>query len=76
VLHEVKRGHITKKQAAAELGFSVRWVHKLLVRWRVGGDSALQPWVRGATVEPQNAGSGERASRGTISGEKAGEAVA
>ena len=76
VLHEVKQGHITKKQAAVELGLSVTRVHQLLVRWRAGGDSALQPWVRGVTVEPQNAGSGETSSRGTISGEEAGEAVA
>jgi hypothetical protein len=72
VLHEVKQGHITKKQAAVELGFSVRWVHLLLVRWRVGGDSALRPWFRGASVEPQNPKSGEKSSRGTIPEEKAG----
>lgn len=75
VLRAVKQGHITKKQAAVELGFSVAWVRKLLVRWRVGGDSALRPWARRATVEPQNAGSGETASRGTIPGEKAGQAA-
>jgi hypothetical protein len=32
VLHEVKLRHITQKQAAVELGLSVRWVRKLLVR--------------------------------------------
>jgi hypothetical protein len=34
ILHEVKKRHITKKQAAAELGLSVRWVRALLVRRR------------------------------------------
>ena len=33
VLHEVKKRHINQKQAAAELGLSVRWVRALLVRW-------------------------------------------
>ena len=75
VLRAVKQGHITKKEAAVELGFSVSWVRRLLVRWRVGGDSALPPWARRATVEPQNAGSGEPASRGTIPREKAGQAA-
>jgi hypothetical protein len=32
VLHEVKKRHITQKQAAAELGLSVRWIRKLLAR--------------------------------------------
>jgi hypothetical protein len=32
VLHEVKKRHITQKQAAGELGLSVRWVRKLLLR--------------------------------------------
>jgi transposase-like protein len=47
VLHEVKKRHITQKQGAAELGFSVRWVRKLLVRWRARGDSALGHGLRG-----------------------------
>ena len=34
ILHEVKKRHITQKQAAAELGLSVRWVRALLVRRR------------------------------------------
>jgi hypothetical protein len=37
VLHEVKQRHITQKQAAVELGLSVRWVRKLLVRLRARG---------------------------------------
>ena len=47
VLHEVKQRHITQKQAAAELGLSVRWVRVLLVRWRAGGDGALRHGLRG-----------------------------
>jgi transposase len=47
VLHEVKQRHITQKQAAAELGLSVRWVRKLLVRQRTQGDGALRHGLRG-----------------------------
>src|SRR5215472_15361714 len=47
VLHEVKQRHITQKQAAAELGLSVRWVRKLLVRQRTRGDGALRHGLRG-----------------------------
>src|SRR5499425_1637312 len=47
VLHEVKQRHITQKQAATELGLRVRWVRKLLWRWRAGGDSALRHGLRG-----------------------------
>jgi hypothetical protein len=47
VLHEVKQRHITQKQAAGELGLSVRWVRKLLVRLRSGGDGALRHGLRG-----------------------------
>lgn len=49
VLHEIKQRHITQKQAAAELGLSVRWVRALWVRWRAGGDSALRHGLRGRT---------------------------
>jgi hypothetical protein len=47
ILHEVKKRHITQKQAAAELGLSVRGVRALLVRWRARGDSALRHGLRG-----------------------------
>lgn len=47
VLHEVRKRHITQKQAAAELGLSVRWVRKLLVRQRTRGDGALRHGLRG-----------------------------
>jgi DNA-binding Lrp family transcriptional regulator len=41
VLHEVRRRHITQKQAAMELGLSARWVRKLLVRLRREGGKAV-----------------------------------
>jgi transposase len=47
VLHEVHKRHITQRQAAVELGVSVRWVRKLLVRWRAQGDGALRHGLRG-----------------------------
>jgi hypothetical protein len=47
VLQEVKKRHITQRQAAAELGLSVRWVRELLVRLRVRGDGVLQHGLRG-----------------------------
>jgi len=47
VLHEVRKRHITQKQAAGELGLSVRWVRKLLVRMRTGGDGGLRHGLRG-----------------------------
>ena len=47
VLHEVRQRHITQKQAATELGLSVRWVRKLLWRLRAGGDGALRHGLRG-----------------------------
>jgi hypothetical protein len=46
VLHEVKKRHITQKQAAVELRLSVRWVRKLLERWRARGDSGLRHGLR------------------------------
>jgi transposase len=47
VLHEVKQRHITQKQAAGELGLSVGWVRKLLVRLRRRGDRGLRHGLRG-----------------------------
>jgi hypothetical protein len=47
VLHEVNKGHIPQKQAAAELGLSVRWVRKLVVRLRTRGDGGLGHGLRG-----------------------------
>jgi hypothetical protein len=47
VLHEVHKRHIPQRQAAVELGVSVRWVGKLLERWRARGDGALRHGLRG-----------------------------
>src|SRR6266705_2946994 len=47
VLHEVRKRHITQRQAAAELGISVRWVGMLLKRLRVHGDRGLRHRLRG-----------------------------
>jgi transposase len=47
VLHEVRKRHITQKQAGVELGISVRWVRTLVKRLRKEGDSALRHRLRG-----------------------------
>ena len=47
VLQEVKKRHITQKQAAKELRISVRWVGVLLKRWQAGGDEGLRHGLRG-----------------------------
>ncbi|HET7442929.1 MAG TPA: ISNCY family transposase [Terriglobales bacterium] len=47
VLHEVRKRHITQRQAAVELGISVRWVRSLLKRLRVHGDGGLRHRLRG-----------------------------
>lgn len=47
VLQEVKKRHITQRQAAMELGISVRWVRTLLKRLRIHGDSGLRHRLRG-----------------------------
>ena len=47
VLHEVRKRHITQKQAGVELGLSVRWVRTLLKRLRKEGDSAVRHRERG-----------------------------
>src|SRR6202162_4003303 len=47
VLHEVRKRHITQRQAGVELGLSVRWVRTLLKRLRKEGDSALRHRLRG-----------------------------
>ena len=47
VLHEVHKRHITQRQAAGEVGVCVRWVRKLLGRWRARGDGALRHGLRG-----------------------------
>ena len=52
VLHEVKKRHITQRQAAAELGLSGRWVRALLVRLGTLGDAGLQHGLRGKQSNP------------------------
>jgi hypothetical protein len=47
VLHEVRKRHITQKQAGVELGLSARWVRTLLKRVRREGDTALRHRLRG-----------------------------
>lgn len=47
VLQEVKKRHITQKQAASELKLSMRWVRVLMKRWQANGDSALRHGLRG-----------------------------
>jgi transposase len=47
VLHEVRKRHITQKQAGVEMGLSERWVRTLLKRLRREGDRALRHRLRG-----------------------------
>jgi DNA-binding Lrp family transcriptional regulator len=47
VLHEAEKGHLTQKQAGAELKLSERWVRKLLVRLREEGDGGILHRLRG-----------------------------
>src|SRR5262245_51389649 len=76
VLHDVSKRHITQKQAAAELGLSVRWVRKLLVRQRTRGDGALRHGLRGRASNRKTPEAVKRTSRGTLPQEKAGQAMA
>jgi len=47
VLHEVKKKHITQKEAAEQLGLSRRWVKKLMKRLRKEGDRGVMHRLRG-----------------------------
>lgn len=47
VLHEVKKGHLTQRVAAAQLGISDRWVRKLLRRIKREGDRGVVHRLRG-----------------------------
>ena len=71
VLHEVNQRHITQKQAALELGMSVRWLRKLLVRWRARGDGALRHGLRGRGSNRKTEDGGA-ACGGTVPREEAG----
>jgi transposase len=63
VLHEVKRRHITQKQAGAELGLSVRWIRELLKRVRKRGDQGLRHGLRG---RPSNRKTPEKVKRRVV----------
>ena len=47
VLHEVRKRHVTQKQAGVELGISVRWVRTLVKRLLREGDSACDTGCEG-----------------------------
>jgi Homeodomain-like domain len=51
VLHEVRKRHITQKQAAAELGLSVRWVRELLLRFAGRWRRWVTAWPARPAVE-------------------------
>src|SRR4029077_596924 len=60
VLHEVRKRHITQKQAGVELGISVRWVRACRNLVRKEGDSALRHGLRG---RPSNRKTAEAVKR-------------
>src|SRR6266702_2486934 len=47
VLHEAEKGHVTQKQAGAQLKLSERWVRKLVARLRKDGDGGILHRLRG-----------------------------
>ena len=47
VLHEVRKRHITQRQAGVELGISPRWVGALLKRMKCKGERAVVHRLRG-----------------------------
>ncbi len=47
VLHEAERGHLTQKQAGAQLKLSERWVRELVRRLRKEGDGGILHRLRG-----------------------------
>ena len=47
VLHETEKGHVTQKQAGAQLRVSERWVRKLVSRLREEGDGGILHRLRG-----------------------------
>lgn len=47
VLHEVRKGHITQRQAAAQLKVTDRWIRELVDRIRDHGDQAVIHRLRG-----------------------------
>lgn len=63
VLHEVRKRHITQRQAGVELGLSVRWVRTLLGRLRAQGDGGLRHKLRG---KPSNRKAPEEMKRRAV----------
>src|ERR1019366_3864097 len=49
VLHEAEKGHVTQKQAGAQLKLSERWVRQLVSRLRKEGDGGILHRLRGRT---------------------------
>jgi len=47
VLHEVRQGHLTQRQAGEQLGLTDRWVRRLLVRVKKEGDRGVVHRRRG-----------------------------
>ena len=47
VLHEVRKGHLTQRQASAQLKVTDRWIRKLLLRMKERGDRAVVHGLRG-----------------------------
>ena len=47
VLHEAEKGHLTQKEAGAELKLSERWVRKLIARLGREGDGGILHRLRG-----------------------------
>src|SRR5436309_1212575 len=47
VLHEVRQGHLTQRQAGEQLGLTDRWVRRLLVRVKKEGDRGVVHGLRG-----------------------------
>src|SRR3989337_2626466 len=47
VLHEVRRGRLTQKEAGEQLGVTDRWVRKLAARMRKEGDGGILHRLRG-----------------------------
>jgi transposase len=60
VLHEVKKRHITQRQAAEQLKLSTRWVKKLLKRLRERGDRAVVHGLKGRPSNRKIAGETEQ----------------
>ena len=47
VLHEVRQGHLTQRQAGEQLGLTDHWVRTLLVRVKKEGDRGVVHRLRG-----------------------------